>query len=196
MSIHNEGLITEASEPKTIVTHFLDARKAFEEMYDEVVDIKDMCYLVSNEVYLRLCLETEARNLPAFINTSPFAIDSFYGISLENSEALHDGECVLLSPDHEYHFEIPKEPEKQKRQPSNTPYTRGWPRPAKPDPAITPLIKEDFDFGIGWLWRTALRLIDWLNHITGADKPKHKNDDSTEQMLTMAELFDSYEDTE
>ncbi len=132
--------------PKPILRHFLDARKAFVEMYG-AVDIRDMSYLVSDEAYSMLLHELDIKDMSAFMDINYPVIGTLYGIALETSEAYSDRQCALLSPDHAYHFEIP-EPHKPKRpiapppQPTLNMYP-GWGKPPKPDPAITPVIKED-----------------------------------------------------
>ena len=65
--------------------------------------------------------------------------------------------------------------------------------PMRPDPTITPTTRCDFG-AFDFVWRWVLRVIDWLNRRTGAsnDKPKHKT--NGEQMATLAELFDGYEE--
>ncbi len=115
--------------PIPITQHFLDAASAFTDMYGEF-DIRDMSYLVSNEVCLRLLHELDIKDMSAFMNINYPVIGSLYGIKLEASEAYSDRQCALLSPDPAYHFEIP-EPRKVKS-------------PPKPDPAITPSYPCDF----------------------------------------------------
>ena len=136
--------------PKPILRHFLDARKAFVEMYG-AVDIRDMSYLVSDEAYSMLLHELDIKDMSAFMSINYPVIRSIYGIALETSEAYSDRQCALLSPDPAYHFEIP-EPRKVKS-------------PPKPDPAITPSYPCDFgafDFVgqmISFLWWAWQRVV-------------------------------------
>lgn len=58
------------------------------------------------------------------------------------------------------------------RQPSNTPFSRNWPRSPS---GIETLI---------------LRFIDWLNALLGVGKPKGKRKEHTEEMATLADLFE------
>jgi len=59
-------------------------------------------------------------------------------------------------------------PKREQRQPSNTPFTKLWPRPKK---------KPETSYGttpgtsFSWLLRPILCLIDWLNRLVGAEKP-------------------------
>jgi hypothetical protein len=50
------------------------------------------------------------------------------------------------------------------------------------------------DFGLSrWIWEQVLCIIDWLNSRTGTTgKPKQKH--TTEQMATLSELFEGYEE--
>lgn len=63
------------------------------------------------------------------------------------------------------------------------------------EPSNTPFLTGDYslDFGLSrLLWNKLLCFIDWLNRLVGAEKPKNKTSD--EQMKTLAELFDGYEE--
>ena len=132
--------------PIPITQHFLDAASAFTDMYGEF-DIRDMSYLVSDEAYSMLLHELDIKDMSAFMDINYPVIGTLYGIALETSEAYSDRQCALIVGSDEYHFEIP-EPHKPKRpiapppQPTLNMYP-GWGKPPKPDPAITPVIKED-----------------------------------------------------
>lgn len=163
-------------KPKPITQYFLDAREAFADMYG-AFDIKDMSYLISDEVYLMLLGELDIKDISSCVVANYPVINSVYGISLQVSEAFHDKECALIAGGNEYHFEIP-EPRKAKRpiapppQPTLNMYP-GWDEPNR-------------------LWQAILSFIDWLNGFVGAEKSKEKK--SGEQMASLSDLFEGYEE--
>jgi hypothetical protein len=65
----------------------------------------------------------------------------------------------------------------------------------KPEASYGVIEMPAWDFGLfGWLWVQLLRFIDWLNDLFGADQPKPKSKHTTEQMATLDELFEGYEE--
>lgn len=180
-------------KPKPITQCFFDAREAFNGKYG-AFNPSDAEYHISAEMYLRLLGSLGSNDLG--VGNPPTILDTareltIYGIKIVvhprdakagnrwfGSFAQHN-KCVLVHNYNMYHFEIP-EPQKVKP-------------PPRPDPCITPVYRCDFG-AFDFVWDIVLRLIDWLNDKTGAEKSKRKNDDSTGQMTELAELFDGYDE--
>ncbi len=66
------------------------------------------------------------------------------------------------------------------------------PAPPAPDLPTRDSSRKQYPSEPNRLWQAILSFIDWLNRLVGAEKPKVKN--SAEQMLTLGELFEGYED--
>jgi len=171
-----------------ITNCFDNAQKAFTDMYG-AINRGDAEYRITGKVYWML-LQSHDLVFPHY----PLAhlldkdkILTLWGVKVVVNNHIDGNKCVLIAGGNEYHFEIP-EPRKVKRptapppQPTLNMYP-GWDKPSR-------------------LWQAILSFIDWLNRLpifpssekwTAIDKPKHKT--NGEQMATLDELFEGYEDT-
>ena len=160
----------------SITKIFDDARKAFTDMYGAFYP-NGAEYRITGKVYWML-LQSHDIVFPHYpLANMPGKILTIWGIKVVVFNHVEGNKCALMAGGNEYHFEIP-EPRKAKRpiapppQPTLNMYP-GWDEPNR-------------------LWQAILSFIDWLNGFVGAEKSKEKK--SGEQMASLSDLFEGYEE--
>ena len=205
---------TEISE---ITKQIYDVTADFESHYG-YFDKANASWTLNNSLILRLIEEMPISSLPTnLLPTSLLDAGTLWGIPFKVDDRLDEYTNALRCGDDVYHFHIatitPPSSEQEKRQSqlndniikmlSNIVDFSGdvashiatITPPPRPDKNTAPYYDCDPSIFDGII-RIVTRIIDWLNKLAGATEHKPKRKQPGEQMATLGELFEGYEEVE